>query len=77
MEVNARGHVQSKWCPKGVTLTLHGTSYIHTSMNLRKMKFISYIYTLIYIDFVHYLSNFYLNLANKQKEKLHSDVFGY
>ena len=27
-------------------LTLHGTRCVHTSMNLRKMKFISYIYTL-------------------------------
>ena len=27
-------------------LTLHGTCCVHTSMNLRKKKFISYIYTL-------------------------------
>ena len=44
--MNATGHVQSKWRPKGVTLTLHGTHCILISMNLRKMKFISYIYTL-------------------------------
>ena len=27
------GHVQSKWRPKGVSLTLHGTHCVHTSMN--------------------------------------------
>ena len=43
--MNAMGHVQSKWHPKCVTLTLHGTPCVLTSMNLRKMKFISYIYT--------------------------------
>ena len=45
--MNATGHVQSKWHPKCVTLTLHRTRCVHTSMNLGKMKFISYIYTLI------------------------------
>ena len=34
--MNAMGQVQS---------TLHGTRCVHTSMNLRKIKFISYIYT--------------------------------
>ena len=28
------------------TFTLHGTYCVHASMNLRKMEFISYIYTL-------------------------------
>ena len=42
--MNAMGYVQSKWRPKGVTLTLHGTHCDHTSMILRKMKLISYIY---------------------------------
>ena len=41
---NAMGHKQSKCCPKGVTLTLHGTRCIHTSMKFRKMKFILYLY---------------------------------
>ena len=41
MERNgSRAICQSKWPPKGVTLTLHGSSCVHTSMNLRKMKFI-------------------------------------
>ena len=44
--MNATDHVQSKWRPKGFTLTLHGTRCVLTSMNLRKMKFISYIYIL-------------------------------
>ena len=49
-------------------LTLHGTRCIHTSMNLRKMKFISYKFTFyFYIIFVHYLWNFDLNLANKRQ----------
>ena len=44
--MNETGHMQSKWRPKGVTLTLHGTHCVHTSMSFRKMKFIFYIYTL-------------------------------
>ena len=31
----------------GVTLILHVTHCIHTSMNVRKMKFISYIYIIL------------------------------
>ena len=57
--MNATGHVQSKWRPKCVTLTLHETSCVLTSMNLRKIKFISYIYTLflhrfcsLFVDFL-------------------------
>ena len=54
-----------------ITLTLHRTRCIHTSMNLMQMKFISYIYTLFYIVFfVHYLWNFDLNLANKRRRKV-------
>ena len=64
------GHVQSKCHPKGVTLTLHGTYCVHTTVNLRKMKLISYIYTCFYIVFVHYLWNFVLNLANKWRRKV-------
>ena len=69
--MTATDHVQSKWRPKGLTLALHGTRCVHTSMNLRKMKFISYIYTLFYIFFVHYLWNFDLNLANKRRRCYH------
>ena len=57
--MNPRGHVQKKWRPKGVTFTLHGTRCVHTSMNFRKMKFISYIYT--------YLWNFDFNFTNKRR----------
>ena len=67
--MNAMGHVQSKWHTKGVMLTLHGTHCIHTSMNRRKMKFISYIYTL----FLHYFTlfvEFFLNLANRRWRKV-------
>ena len=31
--MNAMGHMQSKWHPKGVTLTLHGTHCFHTSIH--------------------------------------------
>ena len=54
--MNAMGHVQSKWRPLGVTLTLHGTRCVHTSMNLRQMKFISYIYTL----FLHHFCSLFV-----------------
>ena len=46
--MNATGPVQSS----GVTLTLHGTRCVHISMNLRKIKFISDIYTLIFTTFL-------------------------
>ena len=36
--MKATGLVQSKWRPKGVTLTLHGARCILTSMNLRKTE---------------------------------------
>ena len=40
-------------------------------MNLRKMKFISYIYTLFFkIVFVHNLWNIDLKLANKRQRKV-------
>ena len=57
--MNATGHMQSKWRPKGVMLTLHGTRYVHTSMNVRKMKFISYIYTLFLHRFCSLFVEFY------------------
>ena len=41
------GLVQSKWSPKGFTLTFQETRNIHDSMNLPKIEFITYIY--IYI----------------------------
>ena len=46
--MNATGPVQSS----GVTLTLHGTRCVHISMNIRKIKFISDIYTLIFTTFL-------------------------
>ena len=75
--MNATDHVQSKWCPKGFTLTLHGTRCVHTSINLRKIKFISYIYTLYLHRFCSLFVIFYFNLANKRRRNLYSDVFGY
>ena len=52
--MNAMGLVQSKWRPKDVKLTLHDTHCVHISMNVREMKFISYIYTLFF--FTSFLS---------------------
>ena len=65
--MNAMGLVQSK----GVMLTLHGTPSIHTLMNVRKMKFISYIYTLLLHRFVHYLWRFDVNLVKQVAKKSH------
>ena len=45
--MNTMGHVQSKWRPKGVTLTLHGTHSVHISMKLRKNEI-----HLLYLQFV-------------------------
>ena len=56
-----KGHVQSKWRPKGITLTLLGTRCVLTSMNLRKIKFISYIYTL----FLHSFCSLFVALLFK------------
>ena len=64
--MNATGPVQSS----SVTLTLHGTRCVHISMNLRKMKFISYIYTLFSHRFCSLFVEFYLNLANKRGRKV-------
>ena len=52
--MNAMGHMQSKLCLKSVTLTLHGTHCVHTSMNLRKMKFISSIYIILGMSSINY-----------------------
>ena len=71
---NREAHIQPRGSLpvdlKGVTLTLHGTRCVHTSMNRRRMKFISYIYTFLYIIFVHYLWNLYSNFANKRWRKV-------
>ena len=46
--MNTSGLVQSKWGPKGFTLTLQETRSIHDSINIRKIEFITYIYILYY-----------------------------
>ena len=46
--MNTLGLLQSKWSPKGFTLTLQDTRSIHDSMNLPKIEFIAYIYILYY-----------------------------
>ena len=45
--MNTLGLLQSKWSPKGFTLTLQETWSIHDSMNLPKMEFIAYMYILL------------------------------
>ena len=46
--MNTSDLVQSKWSPKGFTLTLQETRSIHDSMNIPKTEFITYIYILYY-----------------------------
>ena len=43
--MNTLGLLQSKWSPKGftLTLTLQETQSIHDSMNIQKIEFIVYI----------------------------------
>ena len=53
--MNAMGLVQSKWRPKSVTLRWHGTHCVHTLMNVRKMKILSYIYILFLHRFTSFL----------------------
>ena len=45
--MNTSSLLQSKWSPKGFTLTLHETQRIHDSMNILKMEYIAYIYILL------------------------------
>ena len=45
--MNTSGLLQSKWGPKGFTLTLQDTQSIHNSMNTPKIEFIAYIYILL------------------------------
>ena len=59
--MNAVGPVQIKCLPKGVMLTLLVTHCVLTSMNVRKMKFISYIYTL----FVHCFCSLFVKFRCK------------
>ena len=54
--MNAKGHV-------------HWIRCVHTSINHRKMKLISYIYTLFLHRFCSLFVEFYLNLANKLRRK--------
>ena len=67
--MNATGQVQSKGCQKGVTLTLHGTNCVHTSMILRKMKFISYIYTFFLYHFCSLSVKFWFKSCKINCEK--------
>ena len=59
--MNTSGLVQSKWSPKGFTLTLQETRSIHDSMNIPKIEFITYIYILYYQSSINFL--FLTNLA--------------
>ena len=59
--MNTSGLVQSKWSPKGFTLTLQETRSIHDSMNIPKIEFITYIYILYYQSSINF--QFSTNLA--------------
>ena len=72
--MNAVGHVQNKW---RVTLTLHWTNRVHTSVNARKMKFISYMYTLFLYRFCSSFMQFGCKSCKiSDEEKFWKDVFG-
>ena len=59
--MNTSGLVQSKWSPKGFTLTLQETRSVHDSMNIPKIEFITYIYILYYQSSINF--QFTPNLA--------------
>ena len=69
--MNAMGLVQSK-------LTLHRTHCVHTSINNRKMKFNSCIYTLFFNRFCSTFVKFWWKSCKiSGEEKLYADVFGH
>ena len=53
------GLLQSKWIPKGFTLTLQETRSIHDSMNIPKIEFITYIYILYYQSSINFQCSAY------------------
>ena len=55
--MNTSGLLQSRWSPKGFTLTLQETRSIHDSMNLPKIEFIAYIYILYYQSSINFQSS--------------------
>ena len=58
--MNTSGLLQSKWSPKGFTLTLQDNQSIHDSMNLPKIEFIAYIYILYYQSSINFKFSPYL-----------------
>ena len=69
--MNATGHVQSQWCPKGVILTLHRTRCVLTSMNLRKNEIHLLYLHIVFTSFLFIICGiFYLNLTNKRRRKV-------
>ena len=52
--MNTSGLLQSKWSPKGFTLTLQETRSIHDSMNITKIEFITYINILYYQSSINF-----------------------
>ena len=49
--MNTSGLVQSKWSPKGFTLTLQETRSIHDSLNIPKIEFITNIYIFLSVKY--------------------------
>ena len=71
--MNAMVLVQSKCRPKGVTLTLHWTYCVHTSMHVTKMKFITYVFTLFVYRFCLIFMKFWYKSCTCKK--VINDVF--
>ena len=53
---------------QSMTLTLHGTHCAHTSMNDRKMKFITYIYTFFFTSFLFISCEVLISCQIKRKK---------
>ena len=75
--MNTMGLLQSKWCPNGVTLTLHMSHFAHTLMNVKKWNS-SHIYPLFLHPFWSLFVKFWCKfLYNKWRRKVINRLFRY
>ena len=63
--MNNSSILQSKWSPKGITLTLQETQSIHDSKNRPKIEFIAYIYILLLLTNISLYIRYIYNIGNK------------
>ena len=69
--------VWTQWASCKVTLTSHRTHCSHTSMNVREMKFISNIYTLLLPRFLSLFVYFWCKSCKICDEYWYTDPFGF